>query len=337
MNIDADGIVRQVHSAFTGLPKNGKPRSNQWTTLAAVVMVDKGGHPTIASLATGMKCLSSQSIEKAKGRAVHDSHAEILAIRGFNRFLLQQTRAHDTPFLVQGTTGWRLCHGITLYLYASEAPCGDASMELTMAAQADATPWTLRDGTVPKGRSYFSRLGAVRCKPGRADSPSTTVMSCSDKLSIRQCTGLLLGSARALIEPGGTYLAGLILHQHNDVGYTRAWRGRMEELYSMAWAGYACTPFEIIYTSVPWAHCREPGRAPAPASILHIKSLDTEVLVYGVKQGAPKGEARYSTRFRSASCTAALEALLPPGSGPDKHTTCAVKADVKRVLQWPGM
>ena len=37
------------------------------------------------SLATGVKCLSNDKVRQAKGMALHDSHAEILAIRGFNR------------------------------------------------------------------------------------------------------------------------------------------------------------------------------------------------------------------------------------------------------------
>jgi len=40
------------------------------------------------SLATGVKCLPSNKVIQAQGLALHDSHAEILAIRGFNRFLI---------------------------------------------------------------------------------------------------------------------------------------------------------------------------------------------------------------------------------------------------------
>ncbi len=56
-------------------------------------------------------------------------------------------------------------------MYCSEAPCGDASMELVMEAQEDATPWAV---SVPDegiasgllGRGSFSQLGIVRRKPG---------------------------------------------------------------------------------------------------------------------------------------------------------------------------
>ena len=60
---------------------------------------------------------------------------------------------------------------IKLHMYCSEAPCGDASMELTMCEQADANPWPVArnlaaDDSKLKGRGYFSELGIVRRKPG---------------------------------------------------------------------------------------------------------------------------------------------------------------------------
>ena len=33
-------------------------------------------------------------------------------------------------------------HDIKIVMYCSEAPCGDASQEMVMAAQKDPTPWT---------------------------------------------------------------------------------------------------------------------------------------------------------------------------------------------------
>ncbi len=55
-------------------------------------------------------------------------------------------------------------------MYCSEAPCGDASMELVMEAQEDATPWPIAshdDGSPTQllGRGSFSQLGIVRRKP----------------------------------------------------------------------------------------------------------------------------------------------------------------------------
>ena len=45
---------------------------------------------TCAALATGMKCLPHSKIPHANGNVLHDSHAEVLAIRAFNRFLVDE-------------------------------------------------------------------------------------------------------------------------------------------------------------------------------------------------------------------------------------------------------
>lgn len=87
---------------------------------------------------TGMKCLPQTKITQARGIALHDWHAEILAIRSFNRFLLdecyalassqklasdfirlrspdERTDTHFQPFALND--------GIALHMYCSEAPC----------------------------------------------------------------------------------------------------------------------------------------------------------------------------------------------------------------------
>lgn len=68
---------------------------------------------------------------------------------------------------------------------------GDASMRFlassqdpVMAALKDsAQPVALHPGAASRGRNNYSLYGALRTKPGRADSPSTLCMSCSDKLA----------------------------------------------------------------------------------------------------------------------------------------------------------
>lgn len=138
-----------------------------------------------------MKCLPASKIPQAHGIVLHDCHAEIIAIRAFNRFLIQECAIlaqDDTASSVwmKRTTinekvesfqqPYVLKDGVVIYFYSSEAPCGDASMELTMLAQDDATPWeripkTTEPGLVStdntlKGRGFFSDLGIVRRKPG---------------------------------------------------------------------------------------------------------------------------------------------------------------------------
>jgi len=85
-----------------------------------------------------MKCLPQKSVPQAQGVVLHDWHAEVLAIRSFNRFLLEEchslalskkkssefvrvrdeyerTDSHFQPFALKD--------GINLHMYCSEAPC----------------------------------------------------------------------------------------------------------------------------------------------------------------------------------------------------------------------
>lgn len=136
-----------------------------------------------------MKCLpATQPTLIASGTVLHDWHAEILAIRAFNHFLLQECyvlasspgyespvlrrRGDDVLLKSSGQQPFTLHDGVRLMMYCSEAPCGDASMELVMEAQEDATPWpvedvvdSIRPGLL--GRGSFSQLGVVRRKPCR--------------------------------------------------------------------------------------------------------------------------------------------------------------------------
>ena len=138
---------------------------------------------------TGMKCLPVDLISKAHGLVLHDWHAEILAIRCFNHFLIQECydlansssmtsqyirrRYVDEISASQTPQPFALQEDVKIHIYCSEVPCGDASMELTMAAQNDPTPWASpassdRDNASQgglKGRGYFSELGIVRRKP----------------------------------------------------------------------------------------------------------------------------------------------------------------------------
>lgn len=87
---------------------------------------------------------------------------------------------------------------VKLYMYCSDVPCGDASMELVMEAQGDATPWPITtpiastggdggggggesggkggEGTL-LGRGSFAELGVVRRKPGMSSCTLTTISS----------------------------------------------------------------------------------------------------------------------------------------------------------------
>lgn len=188
---------------------------------------------------TGAKCLPATKVGKGEGLVLHDCHAEVLAMRAFNHWLIAECHAlidreelhmrpcterispyvrrrpkltRDGPILPP----FELRPDVGIYLYCTCAPCGDASMELVMAEQNDPTPWappaaptTTATAASPSnppgeqalldGRAHFSNLGIVRRKPARRDAEATRSKSCSDKLALRQVTSLLNYGASLLV------------------------------------------------------------------------------------------------------------------------------------------
>lgn len=215
---------------------------------------------------------------------------------------------------------------VRIHMYCSEAPCGDASMELTMDAQDDATPWDVplspasvacpesRVSAAPelRGRGYFSELGIVRRKPSRPDAPPTLSKSCTDKLALKQCTGLLSCLTSLLLVPTTAYLHTLVLpaSQHVSAATERAFgpKGRMNALsLSLAetWkGGYKYTPFEVKTTGKEFEWSRRSGTAAQKMVACNLSAVYTpnwqETLIGGVLQGRkqfdPKGASRISRR-----------------------------------------
>ncbi|KAI1106008.1 adenosine deaminase/editase [Jackrogersella minutella] len=288
-----DEIAALVQKHYDALPAKRKPviRGNglhEWVPLAGIVAQGKNNKLSCLSLATGMKCLPTSKIPQAQGNILHDWHAEVLAIRAFNRFVLDECkilaqggsseflrrREMSRPQTETEETGFQPFaweEDIRLHMYCSEAPCGDASMELIMASQEDATPWALPPATLPStstispptptptlpGRAFFSQLGVVRRKPSRPDAAPTLSKSCSDKLSLHQLTSLLCSTTSLLVDPRGVYIHTLVLpsSRHSASACNRAFSagGRMRAASGVSHAGYEFRPFELQTTTAEFA------------------------------------------------------------------------------------
>ncbi|PLB46803.1 putative tRNA-specific adenosine deaminase [Aspergillus steynii IBT 23096] len=319
-------IASLVHGHFDGLPSRSKPTvrsdgTKEWIPMSGIVIVKGENTPseklTCVAVTSGAKCLSASQVPNGKGLVLHDWHAEILALRAFNYWLLSESRSvlanerhqgdpsdentepsisTSSPYIRRRqrpqhpnehpSPPFELQPDITIYMYCTCAPCGDASMELCMAAQDDPTPWEVKSprnkdtmnptdshnheqDQEPKlldGRGYFSRLGIVRRKPARADADATMSKSCSDKLSLRQISSLLSFETSLLVAPTeSAYLAGVILPEReiSDVACLRAFsdQGRLKELKGRSWPlggcddaesnmyGYRFRPFQVL--SIP--------------------------------------------------------------------------------------
>ncbi|ESZ94797.1 hypothetical protein SBOR_4816 [Sclerotinia borealis F-4128] len=292
-----------------------------------------------------MKCLPHSKLPQAQGNVLHDWHAEILCLRSLNHFLLQEALSllstpsipsqflqHRSPDTITPASfqPFELKPHIKLFMYCSEAPCGDASMELTMAAQDDPTPWALPppisnpgkeedENTKPElpGRANFQLLGYVRRKPSRPDAPATLSKSCSDKLATTQYTSLLSSLTSLFISPQNMYLDSLILPetQYSQSGFTRCFSTRLADLQnqivksSLTKTGYGFYVIGIKTTAREFVYSRRYVNAELKAKVPEYVSsnistswilgdgkIGGETLVNGALQGRKQFDVRGASR-----------------------------------------
>jgi tRNA-specific adenosine deaminase 1 len=190
---------------------------------------------------------------------LHDSHAEVLALRALNRFFLSEVHAvlqkrdvkYVSPFVSFRTVEvyqsqenscshqpFEIRRNVSIWMFSTEAPCGDASMEVLMAEkEGNAEPWDKEPDRKDalQGRGYFSALGEVRRKPSRRDAEATMSKSCTDKLTLKQVTSILCFPTNLIISSTeNAYLSGLIVPstRYSEEGFRRAF-GQSGRLASM--------------------------------------------------------------------------------------------------------
>lgn len=201
------------------------------------------------------------------GEILHDMHAEILALRAFNRYLLDHRLGE-----------------FDAYLYVSKPPCGDASLSMF---QGEAWPSKCIDSSeIIRGRANYGAVGRIRTKPGRADSALTMSKSCSDKLARRQIQGF----ACALLRWKGLqwYLTGLVCPNIPKDDFQRAF-SRWEPLHKFGW-------FETVVKV-------SDGDVPSPVSIVWTPDI-YEIIFNGRLQGSrrPSSLSRYEMARTAGLC-----------------------------------
>jgi tRNA-specific adenosine deaminase 1 len=141
--------------------------------------------------------------------------------------------------------------------------------------------------------------------------------SCSDKLAMKQCTGLTSGLTSLLIDPGSVYLDEVVLpeSQYVKVAVDRAFgrHGRMKDLARVdvneRWkraGGFDFRPFEVKTTKTEFAFSRRSGSAAGGDGLVasNLSAMYTprkrEILINGVLQGRkqfdPRGASCVSRR-----------------------------------------
>ena len=329
------------------------------------------------ALSTGSKCLPGSSVPLCNGQVLHDSHAEVLALRAFNRFLLIEVLAllqtnrpqYQSSFLSFDEHITSDDHGphalpfeirpnISVYMYCSEAPCGDASMELLMAEQgSDTIPWPIENSTDGdlKGRGYFSALGVVRRKPSRPDAEASLSKSCTDKLAVKQVTSLLTFPASIFIAPSeNAYLSGMVVpsEKYSETGFERAF-GRSDRMsrinvkqlpHPFQYRPFKILPLPADHQAFPFRKpsAKGPPAKPGNVSAVFSKTMQmpfidlNETIIGGVKQGYKQftGDRKKASELSRARLWTLAVAILEAGG---KHP--GIPAGMKLVwsqLQQPN-
>nr|XP_040563585.1 LOW QUALITY PROTEIN: tRNA-specific adenosine deaminase 1-like [Lepeophtheirus salmonis] len=180
------------------VPRKWKPRNGEWTVLSAFILEDVGsGTLEVVSLGSGTKCLGVTQLS-LQGDAIHDSHGEVLARRGFKRYLLSEVLKFNESktgilrskedfkafpkkihFFFDTSSMWRCNNN-------SNDADGPSKSKKSRVEGPDihrtgakcVANQVMMDEHLP-GVGYHV-VGAVRTKPGRG-SP-TKSLSCSDKM-----------------------------------------------------------------------------------------------------------------------------------------------------------
>lgn len=135
----ADQVAHLCYRHFDNLPKKGKPlQGREWTIVAAVVQrtakkVNSNISLKIVSMGTGSKCVGQSKLSQ-DGDLLNDSHAEILARRGFLRYLYHHIeiavsgKESDIFVVDPKTKKFLQREEVSFIFFSSHTPCGDASI-----------------------------------------------------------------------------------------------------------------------------------------------------------------------------------------------------------------
>jgi tRNA-specific adenosine deaminase 1 len=252
----------------------------------------------------------------------------VLALRALNRFFLTEALAvlqnvdvhYTSPFISlrsseENQDNVNLCpqqpfeirKNVSIWMFSTEAPCGDASMEVLMAEkEGDVEPWDKEpdEPDLLQGRGYFSALGKVRRKPSRRDAEATMSKSCTDKLTLKQVLSILSFPASLVIRATeNAYLSGLIVPstRYSEAGFQRAFglSGRLASIQTRQlppclqlrpFKTYALAadfePFPFAKTGVAQQPLKVGNISAVFIKALHPCNVEiNETILGGVKQG----------------------------------------------------
>lgn len=298
-----DSIANLVLDCFNKtLPKTGKPHSNEWTVLSAIVK-EFETNLELVSLGTGSKCIGKNSLSK-NGDVLNDSHAEVIARRGFLSYLYSEIELDSqSEIFNRNNATFTLKNGVIFHFFTTHMPCGDAAIfpktqqdfgkclnsnkrrKLDIfRTGAKCLECDVEKDLHLEGDEYHL-LGKVRTKPGRGDP--TLSVSCSDKLAKWQQIGLQ-GALLSLLIPQPIKFQTFIIISNTQFSQESLERTFFKRLNNK-------TPdliFQQTKSTIAFQYNKTDQKKPSPNSIIYYKlgnnSFHHEVAVGGKKLGLTK-------------------------------------------------
>lgn len=284
----ANDIASLVVTTFDSRRIRGKPRNRpngviEWTVLAGIVAIHAKPESSeytldLVALTTGVKPLSDEFIWLSDDVLYHDCHAEILCLRSFNRFIVNECQKSVSAYVEKSPLGhkkrFKLKTGIEFAFYVSELPCSDCAKHLFKSENdpfESEDKFTYLDIGVERARDSYHIKNRVRRSFGARDNSTSSMLSrcqnCPDDLCLTEGKSILNSLSSTYLDKDDFYLNWLVIPEDRSDGQA------LHRCLSMP--GTDCVqPVRCLKTSVhhSWEKVNE-NQVPSDNCVVYIPSL----------------------------------------------------------------